>query len=287
MVEQSRENTPTYKSLSPAAVWQFQQEGYFAPLRIMPSTHAAALRAQLERYESSAGGPLSGHLRHKSHLLFTWLWDLVFDPRILDAVEDLLGKDLLCWSSSFFIKEAHDPGFVSWHQDATYWGLSSPDVVTVWVALSPSTLASGAMRVLPGSHREQFAHRDTFAEHNLLTRGQEVAVEVDGTRAVPLLLSPGEVSLHHVLIVHGSEPNRADDRRIGYAIRYVPTHVRQIAGASDSATLVRGEDRYRHFAQEQPPEYDMSPAAVERHATITAAQAATLYRGTGKARFRA
>lgn len=281
------EDKPGYKALSADAVLQYRQDGYFAPLRIMPSTQAASLRARLEAHERDAGGPLSGHLRHKTHLLFTWLWELVFHPRILDAVEDLLGPDLLCWSSSFFIKEAQDPGFVSWHQDATYWGLSSPEVVSVWVALSPSTRASGAMRVIPGSHREQFTHRDTFAAHNLLTRGQEVAVDVDISRAVPLLLEPGEASLHHVLIVHGSEPNRADDRRIGYAIRYIPTHVRQVAGPKDSAALVRGQDRYGHFAPEQPPEFDMSPPAVERHAAITAAQAATLYRGTGRERFRA
>lgn len=284
----SDRHTPApYRALSEGAVRQYAEQGYYAPLRVLTVSEASALRARLEAYERSAGGPLSGHLRHKSHLLFTWLWELVFHPRILDAVEDLLGPDLLCWSSSFFIKEARDPGFVSWHQDATYWGLSSADVCTVWLALSPSTLASGAMRVVPGSHREQFAHHDTFAEHNLLTRGQEVAVDVDTARAVPLLLEPGEVSFHHVLIVHGSEPNHSDDRRIGYAIRYIPTRLRQVAGASDSATLVRGIDRYGHFTPEQAPEFDMSPAAVERHAAFTAAQAATLYRGTDKAQFRA
>lgn len=252
----------------------------------MPADAASALRTRLERHEQDAGGPLSGHLRHKTHLLFAWLWDLVFDPRILDAVEDLLGPDLLCWSSSFFIKEAQDPSFVSWHQDATYWGLSSPDVVTVWLALSSSTVRSGAMRVMPGSQHEQFIHRDTFAAHNLLTRGQEVAVDIDPARSVALELEPGEASLHHVLIVHGSEPNCADDRRIGFAMRFIPPHVRQVAGANDSATLVRGVDRFGHFAPELRPEYDMSPAARERHAAITAAQAATLYRGTDKATFR-
>ena len=275
------------KALSSEAIAQYREAGWYAPLPVLSTAEAAALRARLEAHERAAGAPLSGAMRHKCHLLFTWLWELVHDPRILDAVEDVLGPDLLCWSSSFFIKEARDPGFVSWHQDATYWGLSSPDVMTVWLALSPSTLESGAMQVIPTTHLEQFQHRDTFDEHNLLTRGQEVTVEVDRARAVPLVLAPGEASLHHVLLVHGSEPNRADDRRIGLALRYMPTHVRQVAGARDSATLVRGVDRHGHFELEQAPEFDLSPAARARHAAITAAQAATLYRGTDKASFRA
>lgn len=286
MAESAPPQLANLKRLSATAVEHYRREGYYFPLRVMPADAAAAIREQLEAHERNAGGPLSGHLRHKTHLLFTWLWDLIFDPRILDPVEDLLGPDLLCWSSSFFVKEAQDPSFVSWHQDATYWGLSSPDVVTVWLALSSSTVRSGAMRVVPGSQKEQFAHRDTFAAHNLLTRGQEVAVDIDPAQSIALELEPGEASLHHVLIVHGSEPNLAEDRRIGFAMRFIPPHVRQVAGAEDSATLVRGVDRYGHFASEQAPEFDMSPAARERHAAITAAQAATLYRGTDKATFR-
>jgi len=272
--------------LTPAERAAYVRDGYLFPLPVLTADEAADLRARLEAWERHAGGPLAGHLRHKAHLLFPWLWDLVFHPAIVDAIEDLLGPDLLCWSSSFFIKEPHDPGFVSWHQDATYWGLSAPDVATAWVALSPSTIESGAMRVIPGTHHAQFAHRDTFDANNLLTRGQEVLVDVDPATAVDLVLAPGEMSLHHVLLVHGSEPNRSDDRRIGLAIRYVPTSVRQVAGARDSAVLVRGQDRYRHFAPERRPAYDMAPAAVALHREVTAAQAQTLYRGTGKDTFR-
>ena len=82
-----------------------------------------------------AGQPLQGNLRHKTHLLFTWADELVHNAEILDAVEDLIGPDILCWTTNFFIKEAHSPGFVSWHQDSTYWGLDPADVVTAWVAL--------------------------------------------------------------------------------------------------------------------------------------------------------
>src|SRR5215468_11246101 len=207
---------------------------------------------------------------------------MIRHPRILDAIEDILGPDILCWSTSFFIKEPRDPGFVSWHQDATYWGLSEPEVITAWVAFTPSNRANGCMRVIPGSHRAQLKHVDTFAKDNLLTRGQEIAAEVDESQAVDIVLSPGQFSLHHVLLIHGSDPNPSDDRRIGFAIRYIPTYVRQVAGSHDSAALVRGEDRYHHFEPEPRPDTDMSPTAVAYHAAVTRAQAQILMRGTGR-----
>jgi non-haem Fe2+, alpha-ketoglutarate-dependent halogenase len=267
------------KALSPAAVEQFRRDGFYHPVRALSPAEAHVLRAQLEAFERAEGKPLQGAYRHKSHLLFTWLWDLIFHPRILDAVEDVLGPNLLCWSTSFFIKEPHDPSFVSWHQDATYWGLNSPDVATAWVALSPSTIEAGAMRVVPGTHREQVSHRDTYDQNNLLTRGQEVMVDVDPSRAIDLVLAPGEMSLHHILIVHGSEPNQADDRRIGFAIRYVPTYVKQIV-------LVRGVDEYHHFDLETRPDGDMTPAAITRHQAVTERALKVLYRGTDRTEYR-
>jgi ectoine hydroxylase-related dioxygenase (phytanoyl-CoA dioxygenase family) len=219
-------------------------------------------------------------MRHKSHLLFVWLAELVRCRSILDAVEDLHGPDLLCWTTNFFIKEAADPAFVSWHQDSTYWGLSTPDVVTAWVAFTPATAANGAMEYIPGSHKlDQIPHRDTFAKHNLLTRGQEVMVEVDHSQRRIITLRPGEMSLHHVRLVHGSPPNPSNDRRIGFAIRYIPTNVAQLAG-EDSATLVRGEDRHHHFMPEPLPIRDLDPEFVALHRTITERNARILYRDT-------
>jgi non-haem Fe2+, alpha-ketoglutarate-dependent halogenase len=269
------------KLLSPSEIEHYRDQGFIHPIRVMSKTEAAALHARLERFERETGGPLEGSFRHKSHLLFTWLAELVRHPRILDAVEDLYGGDLLCWSSNFFIKERESPAFVSWHQDSTYWGLDRPDVVSAWVAFTPASDANGAMRVIPGSHKlDQIAHRDTFAKHNLLTRGQEIAVDVDEREAVTIELEPGEMSLHHVRLVHGSPPNLSEDRRIGFAIRYVPTSVRQIVG-TDSATLVRGADRFGHFEPEPTPSGDLDPAMLELHRQITERNAQILYRGTG------
>ena len=267
--------------LAPEQIDGFRRLGYLAPIPVLSNARAAVLLQQLEDFERSQGGPLKGALRHKSHLLFSWLNDLIREEKILDAIEDLYGADLLCWTTNFFIKEAHDPAYVSWHQDSTYWGLSKPDVVTAWVALSESSAANGAMEVIPGSHLlSQIPHRDTFSKHNLLTRGQEVAVEVNPADAVKLELEPGQMSLHHVRIIHGSPPNASARRRVGFAIRYIPTYVRQLAG-EDSATLVRGVDTFRTFKHEPRPERDFEPEFVERHRAIAERNAQILYAGTG------
>ena len=269
------------KILTQAQIDQFREQGFVSPVCVMSAADALHYRRRLERFERETGGPLGGHLRHKTHLLFTWLADLVRHRRILDAIEDLYGPDLLCWTTNFFIKEKANPAFVSWHQDSTYWGLSRPDVVTAWVAFTLANAGNGAMEVIPGSHKlDQIPHRDTFAKHNLLTRGQEIAVEVDQSKAIRLDLEPGEISLHHVRLVHGSPPNASDDRRIGFAIRYIPTYVRQLFGG-DSASLVRGEDRYRYFELEPRPKRDMDPDMLALHQAITERNAKILYRGTG------
>ncbi len=268
------------KMLSRTQMDQFERDGFVPRVRVMSEAQALEIRDRIERFEREQGAVLRGDQRHKSHLLFKFLSDVVHLQPIVDAIEDLYGPDLLCWNTNFFIKEARTPAFVSWHQDSTYWGLSSPDVVTAWVAFSESNAASGAMSVIPGTHRmDQVPHRDSFDDNNLLTRGQEVAVDIDESTAVRLDLSPGEMSLHHVRIVHGSPPNASDNRRIGFAIRYIPTSVRQLHG-EDSATLVRGVDRYNSFGHEPRPVEDMQPEMLQLHRDIAARNAKILYRGT-------
>jgi len=270
------------KTLTEDAVQQYRDTGYLAPIQVLTTAEASEIRAKLEAFEANAG-PLSGKLRQKSHLLFTWLNDLIRHERILDAVEDIIGPNILCWGTSFFIKEARNPSFVSWHQDSTYWGLEPADIVTAWIAMSDSTTENGAMRVVPRSHTmAQVPHRDTFRPENLLSRGQEVMVDVDEARADTLTLKAGEMSLHHVRLIHGSEPNPSDLRRIGFAIRYLPTYVRQVAGPHDWATLVRGVDRYGNFEPEQRPDADMSEAAQAYHAAVVGGHAKILMRDTGR-----
>ena len=273
----------TYKVLSGAQVDAFNRLGYHFPVRAISETQAQAYREKLENFEFEHGLIMKTPYRTKPHMVFKWVNELIRHPRIVDTIEDILGPDLLVWGTSFFIKEPNDPAYVSWHQDSTYWGLSHPDIVTAWVALSVSDIPNGAMRVIPGTHlKDQLPHHDTFADNNLLTRGQEVAVQVQDDKAVDLTLAPGEMSLHHVRIVHGSEPNRAHYRRLGLAIRYVPTYVRQTEGPRDYATLVRGKDDYHHFQYEPEPRVDLGAQEVAEHKRVTEEANKILYRGTDR-----
>lgn len=275
------------KLLSQAAVDQFRRDGFHFPVRAMSAEEARGYRAKLEAYEAETGGPIQSNRRHKVHLLFTWANELARHPRILDAVEDLIGPNIICWTTNFFIKEANTPAFVSWHQDSTYWGLDPCDVVTAWVALSDSPLESGAMKFIPGSHKwPQIPHRDTFHKDNLLSRGQEIEIEVDERQAVEVPLKAGEISLHHVRLAHGSGPNATNDRRIGFAIRYIPPHVRQVK-LRDSAMLVRGTDPYGYYDWEPEPKADLDDAALAAHADAVNRQVKALYEGTDKQAFRA
>ena len=268
--------------LSPAAVGQYHRDGYYAPIRVMSVPEALGLRGKLEAVEASGRLP-AGALRSKCHLLLTWVDDIVRNRCVLDAVESLVGPDILVWGTSFFIKEPHTGGYVSWHQDLTYWGLEPADIVTAWIALTASTRENGAMRVIPGTQTMEIVpHKDTFAPDNLLSRGQEIGVRVDEAKAVALELEPGEMSLHHVKLIHGSQRNSSATRRIGLAVRYVPAYVRQTAGMVDSAMLVRGHDRFGHFRNEQRPLADLAEAAVAHHAQVTDASARILMRGTDR-----
>lgn len=268
------------KLLDPRQVADFHRDGFVAPVNVLSATEARAYRRRFERYERAHGGWYALSKGQKVHLLQTWVAELVGNVRILDAVEDVLGPDIMCWGTSLFVKDARDPHYVSWHQDSTYWGLDKPDVVTAWVALSGADRRSGCMKMIPGSHAsEQMPHRDTLHEHNLLTRGQEVAVEVDDSKAAFIELEPGEISLHNVRTVHASEPNRSDDRRIGVALRYIAPHVRQLNGERDSAMLLRGEDCFGHFVHEKPPRHDMDAAALAEHARIMQLRQDILYDG--------
>ena len=233
-------------------VEHFDEHGYVAPIRVMTPSDAGQYRARVEEYFQHVDD--AGTLRTKAHLHCPALIELVRLPAILDPITDLLGPDVLCRSSSVFLKEPGTPAHVAWHQDAAYWELEPPDVATAWVALTDSTVENGALQVLPGSHRGPlFTHGPTTDPANMLSRGQAILDPIDHTRAIRLVLAPGEMSIHHVRIAHRSEPNHSKSRRMGFAIRYVAAHVRKTGTRRDSAILVRGTDRYGNFDPEPPP----------------------------------
>ncbi|MBT4485906.1 MAG: phytanoyl-CoA dioxygenase family protein, partial [Rhodospirillaceae bacterium] len=226
------------------------------------------------------GGNLEPGQRAKSHLIFKWLDDLIRDPRILDPIEQLIGPDILCWNTIFWIKDVGSESFVGWHQDTRYWGLSSPDVITAWLALSPASMESGCMRVLPGTHvGEVMPHEDLYDEANMLTRGQEISEGVDEDVAVHMPLEPGQMSFHNYRLAHASGANRAPDRRIGISMHFMPPDTRQIVGDWDSAALVRGTDSHGNFAPTPVPAEDFDPEAMAFHARAAKAQSEVLYKG--------
>ncbi len=269
--------------LSPDQVAAYRRDGFLSPLPAFGAAETAGFLRRLEALEAADGGALSRASNQKPHIVHPWLADLVRRPEILDPVESVLGPDILLWGAGFFAKNPHDGKIVSWHQDSTYWGLSEPEIVTAWVAFTPSTPLSGCMRVVPGTHTvDQVPHRDTHAANNLLSRGQEIAVEVKEEEAVDIVLQPGQMSLHHVRLFHGSGVNEAPHRRIGLALRYIPTRIRQTVGSEDSATLVRGEDRFGNFIQEPRPARENDPACVAFHAAMVERTNGILYKGAAQ-----
>jgi hypothetical protein len=258
-----REDIAMGNHLAPAQVEAYRRDGYLHPLDCLSRDEARRHRDAIEEWERASGEKATLILRNKGHLKLRVLYDLVHDARILDAVESVIGPDILCWSSSLFVKEPRDDAYVAWHQDSYYWGLEPDDVVSAWVAFAPSTLENGAMQVVPGTHRApQFPHAKSLpGSANMLFTHEEIAVEVDPGQGRSLLLDEGQMSLHHVKIVHGSPPNRSATRRYGYAIRYVAPHVRQ-RGDQPWATLVRGRDDHGNFRRDPVPRGDFDPEVL-------------------------
>ena len=270
------------KVLTEAAIAQYERDGFYHPIRALGADEVARCRRDVEKVERESMDDIGGAFRHKPHLLLTSLDAAVRNETILDVVEDLIGPNIFVWASLFFTKDPGDPRYVGWHQDSTYWGLSGPEVVNVWLALSAATVANGAMKIVPGSHLQgQISHRETYNKKSLLTRGQEVETEIDEDAAVSIELEPGEISLHHIRVIHGSGPNKGEDRRMGFTIRYIPTHLHQIHGR-DRALLVRGTDEYGHFDHETPPDADLSEAAIAHYIAANEAHNAILYKGAAE-----
>lgn len=243
---------------------RFSRDGFLSPIQALDPQEASELLAHLEGIESARGGRLPALFNAKPHLLIRRLWDLVHSPRIVDCVADLLGPDLLCWGSTFLAKSPSDGRRLGWHQDVAYWGLSAPEAVTAWVAFTPSNEENGCVRMIPGSNSAALEH---VTHSNVLDRTQKNIPDVDESNAVDLVLAPGQMSLHDCLVVHGSNVNRSCGRRIGFVIRYIPSHLHQLAGDRTSATLVRGRD-HGGFDLETAPEGDFDPAALGRHPEI-------------------
>ena len=273
------------RSLSQSETDSYWRDGYLFPVRGLSTVEAASARSELEAIErdwldNGLPLPLNTYKRVNAHVVLPMVARLARTPAILDAVEGILGPDILIYAAELFIKEARTKQVVTMHQDLTYWGLGAIDgMVTAWLALSPATPESGCMDFVKGSHKNSILpHEDTFDENNLLSRGQEVKVDVAPEDRVPIVLQPGEFSLHHGLTIHGSGPNVSDDRRIGCVIRYIRPDMKQETGMRDFVMPARGEDRFGNFEHLPAPEADFSAESLAIYEDIRAEQTKILMR---------
>lgn len=268
------------KVLTKEQIEQYHDEGFISPVRVISESEALSIKNQLEQVEADFPDEINAQSRNNLHLSFAFLDALAHNTIIVDAMEDLIGPDIALWASVMFIKEPSSKQYVSWHQDATYMGLDSIDFPTPWIALSPSNRDTGCMTMISGSHHSEIQiHKDTFAENNILTRGQ-VIPEVDKSKAIDLILEPGEMSIHHGAIIHGSQPNNSDQRRIGFSLQsYVPPSIKQVVGRN-IWTHIRGKKRQDNDGIElDRPKYNMDPITVEQRRVAEENLSKILYKG--------
>ena len=231
--------------LSSNQLKQYEDQGYISPIEVLSSSEALEARKEIELIEKKMPNEIDNAGRYNIHLISPKLDSIVHNSKILDAVESIIGKNILVCSTTLFIKNPNEQGFVSYHQDAKYIGLEPHNWVTAWVALTDSNENNGCMKMWPKSHLNIKDHNEKFNEGNLLTRGQTVE-NVPEDKVKSIELKAGQMSLHHPRIVHGSGINKSDDRRIGFVIQsYIGTNVKQTLG-KNSVQLARGEDKYHY-----------------------------------------
>ncbi|MEM7090880.1 MAG: phytanoyl-CoA dioxygenase family protein [Pseudomonadota bacterium] len=234
----------------------YETDGFVAPIDILTAEEAQVLRTDFETAEAELSDDPA-----RLKLLYTYpdrllpsFDTLIRHPNLIAAASAVLGPDLMVWNGGLFVKESRSPQIVTWHQDLTYWGLDDAEEVTCWVAISDASVDSGCMKFVPGSHKSRIVeHIDTFSDNNLLSRGQEIAVDVAEEDAVAAALLAGQASMHHGHLFHASGPNLTGDRRIGAAIRYIKPAMRQESGAKTLVALVAGRDDYGHFEVANAP----------------------------------
>lgn len=254
------------KRLTATQVEEYETEGFTCPVPVLSTAEVREARAAIEAFEAKTGRTFDYPEKSKSYLLFDWAEKLIRHPAMLDAVEDLIGPDIMVYHTTMWIKDSGTPQYIAWHQDGTYFYLDPQLHVTAWVALSDASVEAGCMHVLPGSHLDgQQDHADDTSPDNLILRGQAIFGKFEGEKGTPMPLKAGEMSLHHTRLVHCSHPNNAPDRRMGFGISYIPAHVRDIGSTPGSAMLVRGEDRQGNFVREQRIGGELSPEAYTNH----------------------
>ena len=254
------------KKLTDAEVRQYREAGFVGPVPVLTEADVQRYRTGLESFEARSGQRLDFPERSKSYLLFDWADAVVHHPAILDAVEDLIGPDILVYHLTMHIKEPGTVHHIIWHQDDDYFHLAPAEHVTAWVALSDANRETGCMRMVPGVHKEGLIdHTEDPKPDHLIRLGKGIHGRFAEGDGVLVPVPAGSMSLHHTHTPHCSGPNHGVDRRIGIGISYIPAHVRPTTEPHSSALLVRGEDRYGHFHREERLVASESAAAKAAH----------------------
>ena len=233
-------------NLSEQQINFYNKKGYIAPINVLSKQEANEIRQEIEIIEEKWPNALQGIGRNYLHLISPVLNKVCLNNKILDAVESIIGKNILICGTTLFIKNPHEKGFVSFHQDAKYIGLEPHNWVTAWIAVTDANEKNGCMRMWSGSHKKNLInHEQKFDENNLLTRGQTIE-NVPIEKTDPVVLKAGQMSLHHPRIAHGSGINKSNKRRIGFVIQsYIGTNVEQVIGKV-YVQQARGEDLFNY-----------------------------------------
>ncbi len=269
-------------NLSPEQIKQYQDKGYLAPIEALTKDEANEVKEEIEFIEKKWPNELKGLGRNYVHLISPIFDKIVHNSKILDAVENIIGKNILVGGTTLFIKDPDKKGFVSFHQDAKYIGFEPHNWVTAWLAITDSNEENGCMRMYSGTHKEDLrAHNEKFNEGNLLTRGQTVEnVPIEKTE--PVILKAGQMSLHHPKIVHGSGVNRSNKRRIGFVIQsYIGTNVEQVIGKV-YVQQARGEDTFNYHNHVERPTSTMGEKNINIRKMAMEELSNIFYIGLGK-----
>ncbi|MEM7118211.1 MAG: phytanoyl-CoA dioxygenase family protein [Chloroflexota bacterium] len=247
----------------------FARDGIVAKVSLLSDEKAESYCQKMEEFVAAHGDdPRYGDWTYfKSHLLLVWVAQIAQEPAILDAVEAVLGPNILLWNSFLPIKRPFSGGYFGWHQDGTFWDIAPlTETVTVWLALGSVGEHNGGMRVIPGSHRwGQLEHEKTFDPQSMLRRGQRITADFDEHTAVDITLAAGQASLHNSAVLHGSTPNHSTEWRWGVGLNYVSGNVAPINSYQDSAWLLRGQRVQMGFATESPPASSLSADALAEY----------------------